>query len=48
MSNEQIEARLDERAEVRVKMRHPAGPEAQRHNGGIGTLRPTTARGKPH
>ena len=60
MTDEQIEAWLDERAEARVKMRYPAGPEAQRHNGGIGSggaaaqrrhraLRPTTTgRGKPH
>jgi hypothetical protein len=30
MSDEQIEAWLDERAEARVKMRHPASPEVQR------------------
>jgi hypothetical protein len=27
ISDEQIEAWLDERAEARLKMRHPAGPE---------------------
>jgi hypothetical protein len=36
MSTEEVEAWLDEQAEARVKMRHPAGPEAQRHHGGIG------------
>jgi hypothetical protein len=47
MSIEEIEAWLDERAEQRVRVRHRShGP--QRHNGGIGTLRPTTAQGKPH
>ncbi len=54
MSDEQIEAWLDERAEARVKMRHrthgPRSPRVHRERaGGIGTLRPTTtARGKPH
>ena len=46
MSTEEIEAWLDERAEARVKMRHRASAEVQRH--GIGTPRPTTAQGKPH
>ena len=46
MSDEQIEAWLDERAEARVKMRHRASAEVQRH--GIRTPRSTTARGKPH
>jgi phage terminase small subunit len=46
MSDQEIEAWLDERAEARVKMRHRASAEVQRH--GIRTLRPTTARGKPH
>ena len=45
MSDADLEAWLDERAEARVKLRHRTrGP--QQHNGG--TLRPTTARGKPH
>ena len=46
MSDEQIEAWLDERAEARVKMRHRASAEVQRH--GIRTPRSTTARGRPH
>ncbi len=48
MSDEQVEAWLDERAEARVKARHRATAEVPRR-GGIGTLRPTTtAQGKPH
>jgi hypothetical protein len=47
MSDQEIEAWLDERAEARVKMRQRASAEVRRH-GGIGTLRPTTAQGKPH
>jgi hypothetical protein len=48
MSDEQVEAWLDERAEARVKARHRATAEVSRR-GGIGTLRPTTtAQGKPH
>ena len=44
MSDADLEAWLDERAAARLKVRHRTrGP--QRHNGGIGTLRPTTARG---
>ena len=53
MTDEQVEAWLDERAEARVKMRHrthgPRSPRVRRERaGGIGTLRPTTAQGKPH
>ena len=48
MSDADLEAWLDERAEARVKLRHRTR-EPQRHTGGIGTLRSTmTARGKPH
>ena len=43
MTDEQLEAWLDERAEARVKMRHRSSAEVRRR-GGIGTLRPTTAR----
>jgi phage terminase small subunit len=48
MSIEEIEAWLDEQAAARLKRRHRTSAEVQRHNGGIGTSRPTTARGKPH
>jgi phage terminase small subunit len=51
MSNEEIEAWLDERAEARVKIkqRRLAAQQPRRgRQGGIGTLRPTTAPGKPH
>jgi hypothetical protein len=47
MSDQEIEAWLDEHAEARVKMLHRASGEVQRH-GGIRTPRPTTARNKPH
>jgi phage terminase small subunit len=46
MSDEQIEAWLDERAEERVKAKHRASAEVQRH--GIRTPRSTTPRGRPH
>ena len=46
MSDEEIEAWLDERAEARVKAKQRASAEVQRH--GIRTPRSTTARGKPH
>jgi len=46
MSDEQIEAWLDERAEERVKAKHRASAKVQRH--GIGTPRSTTPRGRPH
>jgi phage terminase small subunit len=46
MSDEQIEAWLDERAEARVKAKQRASAEVQRH--GIRTPRSTTARGRPH
>jgi hypothetical protein len=52
MTDEQVEAWLDERAEARVKlMQRSRGPRTHRRqpSGVIGTLRPTTtARGKPH
>jgi phage terminase small subunit len=52
MTDEQVEAWLDERAEARVKMRQRSrGSRTNRRqpSGVIGTLRPTTtARGKPH
>jgi hypothetical protein len=51
MTDEQVEAWLDEHAEARVKMRQRSrGSRTNRRqpSGGIGTLRPTTARGKPH
>src|SRR5277367_4551446 len=52
MTDEQVEAWLDEHAEARIKMRHRThGPRIPRRQpaGGVGTLRPiTTARGKPH
>jgi hypothetical protein len=51
MTTEQIEAWLDERAEQRVKIRrraHAARTPRRQPAGGIGTLRPTTVRGKPH
>ena len=51
MTDEQVSAWLDERAEARVKMRQRrlAAQQPRRgRQGGIGTLRPTTARGKPH
>jgi phage terminase small subunit len=47
MTTEEVEAWLDEQADRRVKMRHRSSAEVQRR-GGAGTLRPTTARGKPH
>ena len=47
MTTEQIEAWLDEQADRRVRLRHRSSAEVQRR-GGVGTLRPTTARGKPH
>jgi hypothetical protein len=46
MSDEQIEAWLDERAEARVKAKQRASAEVQRH--GIRTPRSTTPRGRPH
>jgi phage terminase small subunit len=46
MSDEQIEAWLDERAEERVKAKQRASAEVQRH--GIRTPRATTPRGRPH
>jgi hypothetical protein len=46
MSIEEIEAWLDERQALEPKVRHRShGPQRR---GGIGTLRPTTTRGKPH
>jgi phage terminase small subunit len=51
MTTEQIEAWLDERAEQRVKIRQRSrGVQRPRRQParGVGTLRPTTARGKPH
>ena len=50
MSDEQVEAWLDERAEARVKVRRRLAAQQPRRGrqGGIGTLRPTTAQGKPH
>ena len=51
MTDEQVSAWLDERAEARVKMRQRrlAAQQPRRgRQGGIGTLRPTTAQGKPH
>ena len=51
MTAEQIEAWLDERADARVKIRQRrlAAQQPRRgRQGGIGTLRPTTAQGKPH
>ena len=47
MTNEELEAWLDEQAERRVKKPHRASAEVRRR-GGIGTLRPTTAQAKPH
>jgi hypothetical protein len=47
MSDQEIEAWLDEQAERRVKVRHRASAEVHRR-GGIWTLRPTRAQGKPH
>ena len=50
-TDEELEAWLDERADARVKMRQRSrGPRTHRRqpSGGIGTLRPTAARGKPH
>ena len=41
MTDEQVEAWLDERAQARVKKRHRISAEVQRR-GGIETLRPTT------
>jgi hypothetical protein len=51
MTDEQIEAWLDEQAERRVRVRHRSrGPRIPRRQpaGGIGTLRPTPAQGRPH
>ena len=54
MTDKQIEAWLDERAEARVKARQlREGPDVRRRmhrgrTGSVGTLRPTTAQGKPH
>ena len=55
MTTEQIEAWLDERAEQRVlKIRQRthelrcSRTSRRQPAGGIGTLRPTTAQGKPH
>ena len=51
MSDQEIEAWLDAQAEARVKVRQRSrGPLTHRRqpSGGIGTLRPTTAQGKPH
>ena len=51
MSDQEIQAWLDERAAARLKVRQRSrGPRTHRRqpSGGIGTLLPTTARGKPH
>jgi len=51
MTTEQLEAWLDERAEQRVRImqrRMRPGHARRQPAGGVGTLRPTTARGKPH
>ena len=51
MSDEELEAWLDERAEARLKVRQRSrGPRTHRRqpSGGIGTLRPTAARGRPN
>jgi hypothetical protein len=51
MPIEQVEAWLDEQAERRLKVRrrtHGARIPRRRPAGSIGTLRPTTAQGKPH
>jgi phage terminase small subunit len=54
MTDKQIEAWLDERAEARVKARQlREGPDVRRRmhrgrTGSVGTLGPTTAQGKPH
>ena len=51
MTDEELEAWLDERAAARLKVRQRSrGPRTHRRqpSGGIGTLRPTTAQGKPH
>jgi phage terminase small subunit len=47
MTDEQVAAWLDERAEARVKVRRRLSEDALRR-GGIGTRRPTTAWSKPH
>jgi hypothetical protein len=51
MSLAEVEAWLDEQAELRLKVRQrPLGPRTHRRqpSGSIRTLRPTTAQGKPH
>ena len=49
MTDEQVEAWLDEQAERRLKMRHRTHGLRRQPAGGVGTLRPTTAaQGKPH
>ena len=51
MPIEQVEAWLDEQAERRLKVRqrtHGARIPRRRPAGSIGTLRPTTAQGRPH
>ena len=56
MTDEQVSAWLDERAEARVKARQfRESPDVRRRMhrgrmpaGRVGTPRPTTARGKPH
>ena len=51
MSAEEISAWLDAQAERRMQMRqrsHAARTPRRQPSGGIGTLRPTTAQGKPH
>ena len=53
MTDEQIEAWLDEKAEARLKIRQRSHgvrvPRVRRDRAsGIGTLRPTAAQGKPH
>jgi len=51
MTTEEVEAWLDEQAEARVRVRqrsHGARIPRRQPSGSIGTLRPTTAQGKPH
>ena len=53
LSDQELDAWLDERAEARLKVRHRSHgvrrPRVRRDRaGGIGTLRPTTAQGRPH
>ena len=51
LSDQELEAWLDERAEARVKVRQRShGPRIPRRQpaAGVGTLQPTTAQGKPH